>query len=310
MVGMVEGNGHPFSWSAIINGRYDSGAMMGCGYPVIPQYLDAQPPSALGIPGVDVTHIWCDRPEDAAHVAGATFIPHVVDRPTDVIGQVDAVMIPTDIGGEHFERARPFIEAGLPVFIDKPLVDRECDLRQFVRWYAEGSALMTSSCMRYAREFIALRSRLHEVGQPRLVTVTMFKDWHRYGIHALESLIALDLKTGWRSIIQNGDDDFSVSHITRFDELHVVVIMSQDMYGGFGCMNVYGTEGHLSAKFEDTFAAFKAQLEAFVAWLRTGNEPFPFSETADLMKLLIGGLNSRALDGNEIMIDEIGAAET
>ena len=23
MLGMVDGNGHPFSWSAIINGRYD-----------------------------------------------------------------------------------------------------------------------------------------------------------------------------------------------------------------------------------------------------------------------------------------------
>ena len=45
MLGMVEGNGHPFSWSAIINGRYDAEAMARCGYPVIPQYLGAQPRS-------------------------------------------------------------------------------------------------------------------------------------------------------------------------------------------------------------------------------------------------------------------------
>jgi len=163
--------------------------------------------------------------------------------------------------------------------------------------------------MRYAQEFIALRSRLHEVGQPRLVTVTTFKGWHRYGIHTLESLSALGLQTGWRSISQNGDNELSVSHITRFDELHAVVVISQDMYGGYGCMNVYGTEGQIAAKFEDTFGAFKAQLEAFVEWLRTGNEPFPFSETIDLMKLLIGGRNSRSQGGGEIMINDYGEVE-
>ena len=27
MLGMVDGNGHPYSWSAILNGRYDAAAM-------------------------------------------------------------------------------------------------------------------------------------------------------------------------------------------------------------------------------------------------------------------------------------------
>ena len=31
MVGMVEENGHPYSWSAIINGQYDAQVMADCG---------------------------------------------------------------------------------------------------------------------------------------------------------------------------------------------------------------------------------------------------------------------------------------
>ncbi|MCM8762294.1 MAG: hypothetical protein NC905_00970 [Candidatus Omnitrophica bacterium] len=38
-IGTNEGNGHIFSWSAIINGRYDRERMKNCGYPVIPEYL-------------------------------------------------------------------------------------------------------------------------------------------------------------------------------------------------------------------------------------------------------------------------------
>ena len=56
---------------------------------------------------------------------------HVVDAPEDVIGKVDAVIIATDRGDEHVWRAKPFVEAGLPVFVDKPLADNQDDLQQF-----------------------------------------------------------------------------------------------------------------------------------------------------------------------------------
>ena len=61
-------------------------------------------------------------------------IPNVVDKPEEMLGQVDAIICATDIGAEHVERIRPFVEAGLPIFIDKPLTDNEEDLRTIVKW--------------------------------------------------------------------------------------------------------------------------------------------------------------------------------
>ncbi|MFO7636115.1 MAG: Gfo/Idh/MocA family oxidoreductase, partial [Clostridia bacterium] len=144
MVGMVDGNGHPYSWSAICNG-YDEKEMAKCPYPVIPVYLGRQPRETLQIPGVRVTHIWTDDPEDAKRVSAASLIPHVAKRPEDVIGQVDGVMIPTDKGWEHVERASPFIEAGLPLFIDKPLCDNAADLETFLEWQSQGKRFLSSS---------------------------------------------------------------------------------------------------------------------------------------------------------------------
>ncbi|HEY1110775.1 MAG TPA: hypothetical protein VGE76_19135, partial [Opitutaceae bacterium] len=90
MLGMIEGNGHPYSWSAIVNG-FDPEAMARCPFPVIPKYLGAQPRESVRVPGARVTHIWTDNPADAPGVAAASLIPNVVAEPTDVIGQVDAV---------------------------------------------------------------------------------------------------------------------------------------------------------------------------------------------------------------------------
>ena len=41
ILGMSEGNAHPYSWSAIINGRFDRQEITRVGYPAVAAYLDA-----------------------------------------------------------------------------------------------------------------------------------------------------------------------------------------------------------------------------------------------------------------------------
>ena len=297
MLGMVEGNGHPFSWSAIINGEYDDSLMAQCGYPTISEYLGAQPRSALGIPGARVTHVWCDDANDAQRVARAAHIPRVVADPKEVIGEVDAVIVATDIGHEHIERVTPFIDAGLPVFIDKPLTDRADHLATFVDWVRGGAALMSTSCMRYAEEYRSLHNRMAGIGELRLITVTMAKSWERYGIHAIEAAYPFLRPGGYEAVRHSGNDMRNIIHIVHADQADCVLAVVNDLYGAFGCVTLYGTEGQDRAVFTDTFNAFKAQLEAFIHYLRTGVCPVPFGETIEQMKILIAGLRSREQGG-------------
>ena len=73
IIGLSEGNGHPYSWSAIVNGDYDSKLMADCGYPVIPAYLGANR-DTLGIEGAKVTHIWTQDKALSQHVSKASKI--------------------------------------------------------------------------------------------------------------------------------------------------------------------------------------------------------------------------------------------
>ncbi len=306
MLGMVESNGHPYSWSAIINGRYDAPTMAECGFPVILRYLGAEPPENLGIAGAQVTHVWCDDRADAERVARAAFIPNIIQHPEDAIGQVDAVIIPTDKGWEHVDRARLFIEAELPVFIDKPLCDNESGLRQFVAWQRAGKPILSTSCMRYAREFQAARQQLPEVaGEPRLITMTTPKSWERYGIHALEGVYPILASGDWISVVNTGTDEANIVHLKHASGVDVVLVAIADMYGAFCRLAIHGTKGTLTASFEDTFFAFKAQLAAFIDYLRTGKLPFPFTETIELMKMIIAGTGSRHQGGRRMLLKEI-----
>ena len=303
MLGMVEGNGHPYSWSAIFNG-FDPEEMAQCPYPAIPAYLNKEPAETLLIPGARVTHIWTDDPPDASSVARASLIPNVVEKTEDVIGKVDAVIISTDIGYEHVERSMPFVEAGLPVFIDKPLTDNADDLKTFSAWAAGGKPIMSSSCMRYCKEYLPYRLSTHELGELRFASITTPKSWERYGIHALEGIYPI-IGPGFISARNTGSVERNIVHFKHRNSADIVVAATDDMYGSFGALELCGTEGHAHTVFTDTFYAFKSQLEAFIDYLRTGVRPFPFSETEELMKMLIAGILSREEDGREIFLDNI-----
>jgi len=303
MLGMVEGNGHPYSWSAIFNG-FDAEAMKSCGYPIISTYLGQQPSEALFIPGAKVTHVWTDDPEDAKKVARASLVPNIVDKAEDVIGHVDAVLVATDAGHEHVERCRPFVEAGIPVFIDKPLVDNERDLQTFCRWVDEGKAIMSSSSMRYSKEYMPYRTSTHNLGKLRFVTITTPKTWERYGIHALEGIYPI-VGPGFVSVRNTGDSDRNIAHLKHESGIDVVVAAIADLYGAFGLLQLCGSYGNAFVPHADWFYSFKAQLAAFVDYLRTGRSPFPFAETEELMKLVIAGIRSREEGGREVLLSEI-----
>lgn len=319
MLGMIPGNGHPYSWSAIVNG-FDPAAMAACPYPVIPKYLGAQPPGTVRIAGARVTHLWTDDPTEAPAVAAAALIPRIVARPEDVIGHVDAVLVATDDGFDHVRRARPFVEAGLPVFVDKPLALTVADLRTFVAWEKAGARLLSSSGLRYAPE-LALHlagTTNPALGDLRWIAGVSTKTWERYGIHLLEP-IARVLGPGFESVrlesppVGAGSprnphpcpQTVEIAHLTHRSGVQVSLPVIADGGATFGTLHLCGTAGQATIRFADTYTAFRRQLVGFIDFVRTGAAPYPFAETVEYMAVLIAGIRSRAEGSRHVPVAEI-----
>ena len=301
MLGMVDGNGHPYSWSAMFNG-YNKEAMEDCGFPVIPRYLEKQPESTFGVRGAKVTHIWTDDPEDAKKVARASLIPNILDKPEDAIGKVDAVIIATDKGWEHIERAKPFIEAGMPVFVDKPLCDNVDDLKQFIKWVNEGKMIMSSSSLRYTKEFAPYYTSTYELGDLRYISYSIPKSWERYGIHAMEAVYPI-LGKGFVSVQNTGTENRNIVHLTHERGVDVVLANIYDMCGV--PLQISGTKGAVTVPSYDSYSSFHKQLDVFVEYLETGVRPYPFEETIELMTIIIAGIRSRSEGGRRVLLSEI-----
>ena len=79
----------------------------------------------------------------------------LVEKPADMIGKVDAMLIEAVDGTVHYERAKPFLEAGLPCFVDKPFACTADDAKKLIDLAAKKKvAIFSSSSLRFAPEVV------------------------------------------------------------------------------------------------------------------------------------------------------------
>ena len=120
VIGISDGNGHPYSWSAICNG-YSPMEMASCKFPVIPQYLSKQSWPEASISDVQVSHVWTQDHLISNKIAKAALISNIVRIPEEMIGKIDGLLLARDDAENHLNIVAPFLKAGIPVFIDKPI---------------------------------------------------------------------------------------------------------------------------------------------------------------------------------------------
>lgn len=263
VIGLSPGNGHPYSWSAIFNG-YDPVAMEECGFPVIPRYLEKQQFPEDAIAEASVTHVWAQDKKIASHIAKAALIETVADHYTDMIGQVDGILLARDDAETHYEFAAPFLEAGIPVYVDKPLALTVTEAKQLLDRQRFPGQLFSCSALRYAKEFQLSGAELAQIGRLRHIHATVPKDWDKYAVHVIEPLLLLAKERGVVERVQawrEGDSTtMAVAYSTGFQALISTLGSSQAPLA----LRVIGELGWKDLIFKDSFFAFKAALFEFV----------------------------------------------
>jgi len=120
----------------------------------------------------------------------------LVDEPGQLIGQIDAILILSLCGAAHLERVRPFLNAGVPAYVDKPFACTLGDTLAILELArSTGLPLAHASALRFAEEMPALRQTIARSGG--LVGIlaagpakraAMNPGLFHYGIHAIEVL--------------------------------------------------------------------------------------------------------------------------
>ena len=291
MIGMSPGNAHPYSWSSIINGRYNGAEITRIGYPGVTAYLDKNKDD-LGIDGASVTHIWTQDRSISESIAESSSIPHVVSDLSDMIGSVDAIILGRDDPENHVEMARPFIDADIPIFIDKPLAANRADLQYFSDQIEQGKFILSCSSMRYAKETQLARSIIDSLGAIQLVSATGKKDWIKYGVHMLEAVFAVLDDPVPISVWSIGEKNKEVLHVEFQNGIVATFHLFMDISSTFQ-VNLFGKQDFYHYLINDSYSMFRSNLEVFIESIRRGHSLLPYEKTHQIINTVITALESQ-----------------
>ncbi len=204
--------------------------------------------------------------------AGVEFI---ADKPEDLLGHVDAVMVTARDGKYHAPFARPFIEAGMPAFIDKPFTrdpEEAVALARFARDrkvpLCGGSSLKV--CLETKRlAAYAATNRDKIITGSVYAPVDMHNDYGDFWFYA-DHLTEISLATfGWEpKWVEANVNEKGVTALIGYDSYVITNHFCEHMYDYFG--TVVTSSVHTQRISLDTNEAYGNECRIFAGMLRTG----------------------------------------
>lgn len=288
VIGLSEGNGHPYSWGAIVNG-YDPLAMQACGFPTIPRYLAEQSWPEAQLQGARVEWVWTQSPELSRRVASASCIPNVATHLEEMLPAVDALLLARDDAENHLQFAAPFLAAGKPVYIDKPVALSLEGLEELYALEQFPGQIFSCSALRYSGELQLSVSDREMLGDIREIHAVTPKSWRKYSAHIIEPVLnMLGASAEPAHIIadKRGEGaaltvEWSNGTVTRLFALSDA--SSPIMF------RVHGAGGYKELKFTDSFTAFRAALADFVEGIETRTVRTPYAHLRRVVTLIEAG---------------------
>ncbi|MEW6752083.1 MAG: Gfo/Idh/MocA family oxidoreductase [Candidatus Latescibacterota bacterium] len=135
-----------------------------------------------------VTHAWDVDPEAAREFAAAQQGVCLVESYHDMVGQVDAVILDDHSSCLHFkELARPYLEAGVPMFINRPLALSLADAEEILNLSRKhGTPIMSGSSFEFAPEVTQIRRAMADV-EPisGYAVANSMSDYATHGVHGV-----------------------------------------------------------------------------------------------------------------------------
>ena len=285
MIGLSEGNGHPYSWSAIFNG-YNKKIMEDCGYSAIPKYLDRQNFPDVKIDTAKVTHIWTQDINLSHHIASATYIDNVVDDFNDLIKNIDAVLLARDDAENHLKIAKPFLDAGLPIYIDKPMALTVSDAKKLINLQRYEGQIFSCSPMRYSSELKLTDEQKNIVGEISSIHGYVPKSWDKYAVHIIEPILQMIPDKGKilnSRIWKNHDQVLLLANFNSGVEIRV------ETFGKSAspiALRVIGKKGWVDLIFTDTFNTFRFTLIDFINGIINKDVRIPSEDIIEVVKLI------------------------
>ena len=230
---------------------------------------------------------------------GVTFY----DTIEELCRHVDVVLLESVDGRPHLEQVKPVIQAGKPVFIDKPVAASPKEAREIYRLAAEAKVpVFSSSSLRFAKATQAVRNgsigKVTEVESYGPCTVEAHHpELFWYGVHGVEALFTIlgpDCETVQRTTTPEG-------------KIQVVGLWSGGRKGVFReDKDFHGTaKGEKGEAPAGTFDRYVPLAVEIMKFFQTGKAPVQPEETLAIIAFMEAAEASKSRGGAIVRIEDV-----
>ncbi len=226
----------------------------------------------------------------------------LVDKPEDMIGKVDGMLIEAVDGSVHWERAKPFLEAGIPCYVDKPFACSVEDAKKMVELSEKKKLpIFSSSSLRYATEVV---DYLADAKHGKVLGAYTFgpasthernPGLFHYGIHAVEILYTL-MGPGCERVTCSHTKDADVATGTWKDG-RVATIRGNRAGGSAFGFTAFAEKGSFSTAV-GTGVIYRELLKKIVEMFQTGKAPVAASTMIEIVAFIEAANRSGANHGS------------
>ncbi|MBO5973503.1 MAG: Gfo/Idh/MocA family oxidoreductase [Clostridia bacterium] len=224
-------------------------------------------------PDIEVAGIYSNEPEAAKKLHDTYGVP-ILGHYADMVGKVDGIMITARHGDNHYKYAKPYMDDGIPMFIDKPITCTERDAEEFMDEAERKGVRLCggSTCAGYPNTVkLAATVRDKAVGEIRggaLVCPFYFDSpyggFYFYAQHLVEIMTTIFGVEAERVFACRGTDE--LTFVAQYDGFSVT---GKYLEGGkYYSASVYGSESMMCEELTGYGDSFKNEMNDMLSLLR------------------------------------------
>jgi hypothetical protein len=302
MIGMNPGNGHPYSYSSMFNGFCESALLKYCEFELIKDYLPKHHSVTNQIENASVDLIWTQDKILSDKIAKVANIPNVSSSLDDLISKSDAIILARDDPWNRAEYLKKLIISGKPFFIDKLISSHYHELDSVLEHMAGKGLVMATSAARYLPKIEILKSSF---SQDRLISVHGMSrvNWERYGSHLLDPISSI-IGSEYRSVRSLSPDfGHDIVQIKMKSGQNLILECVENISLPIETKFFFENETPKMLLFDDFYFSFNAMMRDFVKMVTTSKLPVTVNEVANVNRMILAGMESKATGGKYIDAD-------
>ena len=240
-------------------------------------------------------------------------VDFIAKDPAEFFGKVDAMSVNCRKGSLHYKYALPFVEKGIPVFVDKPFTTDIAEAGNLIAAARKsGAKLCGGSSARLVPDVVVLKNIVKRlIDKDEFITASLnyaadpaseYDGFFFYAPHLTEIVLEIfgkDVKS-----LKTFEKKGSRISVWRYEAFDVTLNYTKGTHESGALIfaknnNIYREidVGHHT----DIYMAYELEIEHFVHMIRTGEMPSPYEDLLLPVKM-IGAVEESVKTGKEIFL--------